>query len=152
MPLDIDCQNIDSLTGAILSPDFPLKVTDVTRFGKVYLFFFSKLNLQIILYNFKFTQYQLIIKSCVETTITLTLNRTAFLLGPVTNTFTVGDGDVVGENVIEPRLDAGIWNLNVTEYTLDYISSGNSIWMEVDVSYGNFWFYITYTIFNGEKK
>lgn len=36
--LEIDCQNLDSLTGSILSPEFPEKVTNTTRFGKVYSF------------------------------------------------------------------------------------------------------------------
>lgn len=36
--LEIDCQNLDSLTGSIVSPEYPKKVTDTTLFGKVYSF------------------------------------------------------------------------------------------------------------------
>lgn len=90
------------------------------------------------------------ITSCGESTITLTLNKTAFLLGPIANTFTVGDGEVVDLNIIDPRLNTTIWNLGITEDSLNYSSSGSSVWMEADVSLGNFWFFITYSVSNGK--
>ena len=56
--------------------------------------------------------------------------------------------DTINGDIIDPVLhggDNGITFPNGAEI-LEYESSGSNMWMEVDVSSGNFWFYITYTV------
>ena len=64
------------------------------------------------------------------------------------NSFMVGSGrevDTINGDIIDPVLHGGDTFPNGAK-TLEYESSGSSMWMEVDVSSGNFWFYITYTV------
>jgi len=78
----------------------------------------------------------------------LQLDWDNFLIGPPANSFTVGNGgevDTINGDIIDPVLHGGDTFPN-GEKILEYESSGSSMWMEVDVSFGNFWFYITYTV------
>ncbi len=73
------------------------------------------------------------------------------------NSFTVGNGgevNTINGDIIDPVLHGG--NNGDTfpngAKILEYESSGSSMWMEVDVSFGNFWFYITYTVTSIDGK
>ena len=72
------------------------------------------------------------------------------MLGAPNNSFTVGNGDVVDTvngDVIGPIL---IWKesdkLFQTNSDIVYESKSSSIWIEIDVSKGFFWFNIYYYI------
>ena len=77
-------------------------------------------------------------------------------MGAPKNSFTVGNGkevDTVSGDIIRPPL---IWEdseqvFQMNNDTLVYESSSNSIWIEIDVSDGFFWFNIYYYIFTTKE-
>lgn len=84
-------------------------------------------------------------------TIQLTLDRPNFLIGLPNNTFKVGIGDPVNGDTIDPVL-YGTDRFPEELDTLDYNNSGSSsIWIQIDVSDGFFWFDIAYIVTDAKE-
>jgi len=84
-------------------------------------------------------------------TIKLTLDRPNFLIGLPNNTFNVGSGDPVNGEIIGTTLN-GTDRFPEDKEILDYDNSGSSsIWIQIDVSDGFFWFDIAYTVTDAKE-
>jgi len=84
-------------------------------------------------------------------TVKLTLDRPNFLIGLPNNTFTVGFGDPVDGDTIDPVLngtDRFPEELDILDYNY---SDSSSIWVQIDVSDGFFWFDIAYTVTDAKE-
>ena len=93
----------------------------------------------------------MIITSCPKSTIVLTLTAgdSEFYLGPEQHTFTAGNGETVSANIIPPTIKgSGTLSDSLPDNvpSLDYTSSANSFWLQVDVSSGFSSFRFKYTI------
>jgi len=76
----------------------------------------------------------------------LALNRTDFLIGHPNNTFTVGVGSIVNTDIVGTRL-RGTEKFPKSQEILNYNKSGSSsVWVEINVTKGFFWFDIAYTV------
>jgi len=76
----------------------------------------------------------------------LALNRTAFLIGHPSNTFTVGVGSTVNTDIVGTRLK-GTEKFPNNQEILTYNKSGSSsVWVQINVTTGFFWFDIAYTV------
>ncbi|XP_046652355.1 uncharacterized protein LOC124343181 isoform X2 [Daphnia pulicaria] len=109
--LKVDCQS--ELSGFIQTPNFPNNMIS-SQSGK----------------------YRLTISSCENSQITLILTDEDFFLGPDANTFSVGNGLVIGANNIPPELSGssdGGNELPNGDPTYEYESASNELWMEANL-------------------